>query len=798
MNLRRKRFLTAALALALTAALAAPLPAEAAESSFQDISDPVTAVNADVLRLMGVVDGTGGNLFSPGGKLTRAEFCTMVVNFMQRRDEVPVYATRTIFSDVTASHWGLGYVNLAASINVGTAEAPIFLISGVGDGRFEPDSNITLAQAATILLRVLGYSDEQTGGVWPQTYLNLAASIGLTDGVSAGTYDQITRAQAAQLFVNALGCKDGKGAVYYKSLGQVTEDVILLAVNVTTDDGSSSGAVRTSASGASESYLPANGSGGVYALQGKRGAQVLNDRDELVAFVPDDSDAISITLSGNAQPSYVQGTNGQRYTISGSTPVYTASQSQSKTYQESYTGLSSGIQLTMYSERGKIVAVYANTGSTTVDSDAVVVMGTPSVAMFHQLTGGASDFRIVKNRQPIALSDLQPYDVVTYDQMNNTLVASDLRLTCIYEDASPNAKAPTTISVLRHTFDVLESAWDMTSGLSIGSNITLLLTADGKVAGLAPSSARLRSTAVGMLDGETAVDVFLPNGGELKLTAGRAISNASSLDGKLVTVASSTRGRISASALSSRAAPGAFDAVGMKLGGYTVTAGVKLYEQVSGGAMVELGLDQLGLSQVPADKIATYHLNTSDMVDYIVLESVTGNAYEYGMMVSVTTTEPVPVESNDKDKDEEDDAPTQYEEQTTTSWKLVNSDDFPFAAQVGYAGRNGDFVGIALGNSRESGKYTIKSIVQLTKAEVSSGDFFESQGVTYVNAGGRTYRVTDDVECYRRLVNDRYDGANWFDQETGAERLSACRAFSNDLTIYVDPIGEQVRIVQAN
>ena len=55
---RLKRFLTAALALALTAALAAPIPAGAVESSFQDISDPATAVNADILRLMGVVDGT--------------------------------------------------------------------------------------------------------------------------------------------------------------------------------------------------------------------------------------------------------------------------------------------------------------------------------------------------------------------------------------------------------------------------------------------------------------------------------------------------------------------------------------------------------------------------------------------------------------------------------------------------------------------------------------------------------------------------------------------------------------------
>ena len=792
---RLKRFLTAALALALTAALAAPIPAGAVESSFQDISDPATAVNADILRLMGVVDGTGGNYFNPNGSLTRAEFCTMVVNFMQRRDEVPVYATRTIFSDVTASHWGLGYVNLAASINVGTAEAPIALISGVGDGRFDPDARITLAQAATILIRVLGYSDEQTGAVWPQSYLNLAASIGLTDGISAGTYDEITRAQAAQLFVNALSCKKGDGAVYYTTLGgKVTEDVIVLAVNVETDDGSAGGAVRTTAGGTAEAYLPANGGGAVYALQGRRGVQVLNDRDELVAFIPDDSDSITITLSGNAQPSYVRGTNGQQYTISSSTPVYTSSQGEGKNYLDSYTGLYSGTQLTMYSERGKIVAIYANSGSTTVDSDAVVVMGTPSVATFHQLTGGSTNFQIVKNRQSIRLSDIQPYDVVTYDEMNNTLVVSDLRLTCIYEDAAPNAATPTSVTALGHTFDVLDSAWDMTSGLSVGDSVTLLLTADGKVAGITPSSSRVRSTAIGMVEGNTAT-VFLPNGGTLELSG--TISNAASLADQLVTISSGSKGRISASRLSSRSAPGAFDAAGMKLGSYTVTAGVKVYEQVfGGGAMVELGMDHLGLSQVPADKIAAYHLNTSDMVDYIVLEAVTGNAYEYGMMVATTTTVQEPVEPGDGEGDE--DKEPQYEEHTVQTWSLVNRERIDFASQVGYSGRSGDFVGIAAGQNREN-KATIKSVIQLTEVEnVKPGDFFESQGVTYVTAGGRTYRVADDVECYRRISNNRYDQANWFTQETGAQRLSACRAFSSDLTIYVDPIGEQVRIVQAN
>ena len=98
------------------------------------------------------------------------------------------------------------------------------------------------------------------------------------------------------------------------------------------------------------------------------------------------------------------------------------------------------------------------------------------------------------------------------------------------------------------------------------------------------------------------------------------------------------RDRISASRLTSRSAPGAFAVEDMTLGSYTVTAGVQVYEQISGGAIVKVGLDHLGLTQIPADKIAAYHLNSSNMVDYIVLEEVTGNAYDYGMIVLTTET----------------------------------------------------------------------------------------------------------------------------------------------------------------
>ena len=85
--MKEKRVLSLALAAALALSLSIPAGA-AGGSSFSDVSDRNTAVNADVLRLMGVVDGVGGNRFNPSANLTRAEFCTMVVKFLQKGDQV--------------------------------------------------------------------------------------------------------------------------------------------------------------------------------------------------------------------------------------------------------------------------------------------------------------------------------------------------------------------------------------------------------------------------------------------------------------------------------------------------------------------------------------------------------------------------------------------------------------------------------------------------------------------------------------------------------------------------------------
>ncbi len=797
-----KRFLAAVLAAALSLSLMV-LPAGAVPGSFSDITDQNTALNADILRLMGIVSGVGDNQFNPGGTLTRAQFCTMAVSFLQKRDEAARYATRTIFSDVGSTHWARSFINFAAAYQVGggsseegsSSGSP--LVSGVGDGRFLPDENITLAEAATILLRTLGYTGKQAGAVWPQGYIDLGRSVHLLDGLYGGALDPISRAEAAQLFVNALNCETAGGEVYYKSLGEPQgEKSIVLAVNVTTDDGSRTGAIRVVTGASVQSYLPAQGEGNPVSLQGRRGQLVLNDRKEIVTFLPDNSTRITAVLDGKAGSGSFKGEDGKRYTVDENTPVYVADAKENSGYKDSvsyetaHKDMVSGTQVTMYAENGKIVTLFAATPGVNISTDAVVIRGNASAATFHQLTGGRDDFTIRRGRETIRLGDLKEYDVVTYDRSANALIVSDLRLSCVYGAAAPSPKDVEKITLKvgesQTTFDVLESAWNTTNDFKPGDSVVLLLTADGKVAGMASPNSKVRSNAVGVTDGSK-VELFLPNGQTKEL---KGTPSNTDLTG-LVTV-SANKTNLSVSRLSSSRAPGDYQVSDARLGDLRVASDVRVYERANNNAMAEVKVDELPAAPIPADKIASYRQNSSGIVDFIVLEAVTGNAYEYGMMVSTTITE--------TDREDEDNNP--LPDLTTTTWELTRRDgeEIPFVPSVGYSGKSGDMVGVIAGNPKGNGEgKTLAAIIKLTEVKnVKSSDFFTSQDGQYVTTGGQTYRVASDVECCHSDGGSRPTSVSWLTGETGEERLNAIRAYSDDLTIYVDPVGRQVRIIKAN
>lgn len=725
------------------------LPALAATPSFSDVTDPELSTQVDSLRMLGVVAGDGGGTFRPNSTLTRAEFCVMAVNAMGNANQVALYSTRTIFPDVRSDHWARGFVNLAAA-----GETKI--IAGTDKGMFEPDSPITYGQAVTILIRILGYTDEDTGMLWPDGFIALSEKIGLSDGLSGLDGNaNITRAQAARLFCNLLGTAQKEGGTYATKLGRLENNVVILALDVTGLDGSE-GAIRTS----SGTYSTANGIS-PQSIVGKKGALLLNDKDQILTFIPDRTQQKTVVVA-RCNAGWLEDSSGTRYTIAPDTPAYT---SEGKgTYGEKWVDLGAGSMATLYLEGGKVSGVYLSSGAAT---DAVVVQGSASASTFARLTGGAVNYKIYKNGQEIGFGDIQPYDVATYD--NGVLRVSDLRITALYENAKPNESCPSEITVFGTKFPVLNSASDSAARFKIGTTVTLLLTADGAVAGI-ESPTTVRGNAVGVVTkgdaGSATIELL---GGNLTLS-GATSSDASNMLGQLVNVSSYQVGKMTLSRVSGSSAPGALEVASRKLGNYPLSAGVYIYERAgSAGQLKEISLSQLaGISTVASSKISYYHLNAAKQVDVLVLSDVTGDSYEYGFLK-------LGQQSAGSWDDE-----VLYNR--TVAVKNSENPDGGTAYVTGYAFQDGQAGGVAPGlDGKLAGLTTLTEI-----RNISRSDFYTSDGQTYVDAGGKTYLVSSEVECYNKRAK------SWF------ENLNEARAFSDNLSVYYDSIGGRIRLVVAN
>ena len=91
------------------------------------------------LAARGIIDGKSDGSFDPEGSMTRAEFAAIVVRALGLTPE-----GKNSFSDVAAEAWYAPYVGTAYSCGI---------ITGVGDGRFNPSGTITRQEAAVMVSR---------------------------------------------------------------------------------------------------------------------------------------------------------------------------------------------------------------------------------------------------------------------------------------------------------------------------------------------------------------------------------------------------------------------------------------------------------------------------------------------------------------------------------------------------------------------------------------------------------------------------------------------------------------------
>lgn len=651
----KKRLLTWLLSVSMLASLLV-VPAGAASAAttrFSDITDNYTATAVETLRLMGVLDGYGDGTFRPNAVLTRAQFCKMAVYAMDGSSELGRYSTVTIFPDVKPSLWAASYINMAAKKGV---------IAGFADGKFKPNQTVTTGQAVTILMRGLGYKDENMGGVWPQGYMGEAQTCGLlkSTGITSA-YSALTRGQAAKLFLNLFEAKrgTGEGAVVLFSFTPEKEEAYLTNLDAGKGTLTAGGKTYTMAHPVTST-----------SLIGSKGKVVLNGDGEILTFLP------------------ITGTSGI--------------------------------------------------------SNAAVIIGANGSALGLDSLAGSNSYTIYKNGSPASVKELKKYDVATYASATNAVIVCDTKVSVYYEDCTPSPSNPTTVTVLGGTeLNVLPTAVESLSQFKPGQQMTLLLTADGQVAGAVDSSASgARSNALAVVDGS----------GNMQLICGNTLvkinGSGSGYENSVVNVTSTksgNKGKLSLRAVSGKVS-GDLDVRAGTLGGKKLADNVLIFD---GGRQVALA--ELSQSSIRSGNISYARTNWAGEIDLIVLNNSLSDNVIYGRAVVEFERDPDTGEKTDQ----------KITIQTADkSYGPINS---------GNNVSTGTFVAVKI-KTTANNTLMFTSFATMSKlSKVSSSAWI---GKTAVNYGGRTYEVPSDVQCYNA------DTGKWM------EDLDAAKNYGGTMNLY--------------
>ena len=196
----KKRFLALLLAVCIAASMLV-LPVHAAGNN--------TAVQVAVTLGGLTADQTGEA--SLDAALSRGQLAKLLTAFSAYRESAASQGTTgKLFSDVTADNCWAPYIRIAVQQG---------WLSGYTDGSFRPDNGVTLEEACTAVLKLLGYDVTTLSGSFPAAQLNKASSLGLRANLSRKQGEAMTLADGAVLLYNALTAATSEGSVYGTSLG---------------------------------------------------------------------------------------------------------------------------------------------------------------------------------------------------------------------------------------------------------------------------------------------------------------------------------------------------------------------------------------------------------------------------------------------------------------------------------------------------------------------------------------------------------------------------------------------------
>ena len=195
----KKRFLAFLLAVSVAVSMLV-LPASAASTGNNAVQTAIT---------LGAMDTSQTGALDAG--VTRGAFARMLVAFSAYRESVSSQGkVGTLYKDVPGTFQWAPYIRIAVQQG---------WMNGYTDGTFRPDNAVTLEEACTAVLKLLGYKMTDLNGSFPAAQLNKASELGLRNQLTCTQGQTMSYANCAQLLYNALVANTASGTPYGSSLG---------------------------------------------------------------------------------------------------------------------------------------------------------------------------------------------------------------------------------------------------------------------------------------------------------------------------------------------------------------------------------------------------------------------------------------------------------------------------------------------------------------------------------------------------------------------------------------------------
>ncbi|EDN00341.1 hypothetical protein BACCAP_01674 [Pseudoflavonifractor capillosus ATCC 29799] len=198
----KKRIVSVLLAAALVLGLAVPAFAAQAQVTVDEA--------AQVLAALDIMTGDENGDLHLDQPVTRAEFTKLTVAASAYADSVGPTASISPYPDVPRTNWVAPYIQVAQEKG---------MVRGYLDGTFRPNNQIQLVEGVSMVLSLLGYTNEDFSGAWGSGQMAKYQALGLDRGVTAGKNDPMTRQDALWLFYNLLTAPTKTGQVYLTTLG---------------------------------------------------------------------------------------------------------------------------------------------------------------------------------------------------------------------------------------------------------------------------------------------------------------------------------------------------------------------------------------------------------------------------------------------------------------------------------------------------------------------------------------------------------------------------------------------------